>query len=285
VRLVGSLGPQFTTVSTRQLYRTPGPWTLRQFATATIPDGPPITETNRAEATLKRFWKTVGIDKRGDAYAVTLDKRPLKTPAGNTMLLPESKALIATLIAHEWETQETLLKPHALPLTSLASRAIDALGQEETRAEVRASLLEYLDTDTICFYQEEPPPLVVLQEKYWDPLLNWARTTFDVEIQKFDSILFNSQPEATKRKFDKLLAQFDPWEMAAMERATYTTKSFIVALALVKRQLTADQAAETAQVEVNSQIERWGEVEDSHDVDFHDVRRQLGSAACLLSNI
>jgi chaperone required for assembly of F1-ATPase len=47
-----------------------------------------------------------------------------------------------------------------------------------------------------------------------------------------------------------------------MERATYTTKSFIVALALVKRQLTADQAAETAQVEVNSQIERWGEVED-----------------------
>lgn len=47
-----------------------------------------------------------------------------------------------------------------------------------------------------------------------------------------------------------------------MERATYTTKSFIVALALVKRQLTAEQAAETAQVEVNSQIERWGEVED-----------------------
>jgi chaperone required for assembly of F1-ATPase len=47
-----------------------------------------------------------------------------------------------------------------------------------------------------------------------------------------------------------------------MERATYTTKSFIVALALVKRHLTADQAAEAAQVEVNSQIERWGEVED-----------------------
>jgi len=159
------------------------------------------------------------------------------------------------------------------------------LGQEETRAEVRASLLEYLDTDTICFYQDEPPPLVVLQQKYWDPLLNWARSTFDVEIRKFDSILFNSQPEATKRKFDTLLAQFDPWEMAAMERATYTTKSFIVALALVKRQLTADQAAETAQVEVNSQIQRWGEVEDSHDVDFHDVRRQLGSAACLLSDI
>jgi len=234
---------------------------------------------------MKRFWKTVGVEKQGDAF-----------------MLPQRKALLATLIAHEWETQETLLKPHALPVvcihfyigisppslflqTSLASRAIDALGEEQTRAEVRASLLDYLDTDTICFFQDEPPPLVVLQEKHWEPLLNWARSTFNVEIQKFDSILYNSQPQATKQKFDELLAQFDGWEMAAMERATYTTKSFIVALALVKRHLTAEEAAETAQVEVNSQIERWGEVEDSHDVDFHDVRRQLGSAACLVSDI
>lgn len=47
-----------------------------------------------------------------------------------------------------------------------------------------------------------------------------------------------------------------------MERATYTTKSFIIAIALVKRHLTSEQAAEAAQAEVNSQIERWGEVED-----------------------
>jgi ATP synthase mitochondrial F1 complex assembly factor 2 len=119
-----------------------------------------------AEATLTRFWKTVGIDYRGDAYTVTLDQRPLKTPAGNTMMLPKGKALLATLIAYEWAIQDRLLKPHALPMvlvylcldisyhssirqTSLASRAIDAMGREETRAEVRASLLEYLDTDTV----------------------------------------------------------------------------------------------------------------------------------------
>ena len=50
---------------------------------------------------------------------------------------------------------------------------------------------------------------------------------------------------------------------AAMERATYTSKSFLIALALVKRQIDVDQAAQAAHVEVNSQIERWGEVEDS----------------------
>jgi len=68
---------------------------------------------------MKRFWKTVGVEKQGDAFTVTLDKRPLKTPTGNTLLLPQSKALLATLIAHEWETQETLLKPHALPVVCI----------------------------------------------------------------------------------------------------------------------------------------------------------------------
>lgn len=69
-----------------------------------------------AEATLKRFWKTVGIDKKGNDFTVTLDSRPLKTPSGNTLLLPEDKGVLATLVAHEWDTQETLLKPHALPM-------------------------------------------------------------------------------------------------------------------------------------------------------------------------
>lgn len=48
----------------------------------------------------------------------------------------------------------------------------------------------------------------------------------------------------------------------AMERVTFTTKSFIIALALVHGRITAEQAALASQVEVASQIERWGEVED-----------------------
>ena len=97
--------------------------------------------------------------------------------------------------------------------------------------------------------------------------------------------------------------------MTALERATYSTKSFLTAFALVDGHLTADQAAQVALVEVQSQIELWGEVEDcksgntrdpqrstkanvisglnfqtntAHDVDHQDIRRQLGSVNCLL---
>ncbi|KAI6036064.1 hypothetical protein BKA83DRAFT_4157673, partial [Pisolithus microcarpus] len=183
-------------------------------------------------------------------------------------------ALAATAIANEWENQEIFLKQHALPMTSITARAIDAFRDEATREQVQATLLNYLDTDTYLvrsFHHDDPPPL------HWEPLLEWVRATYGVEVKVFDS--------QTKKVLGNVIAQMDPWEMAAMERATYVTKSFLIALALVKRHLTVEQAALAAQVEVESQIQRWGEVEDTHDVDFHDVRRQLGSSACLVINM
>lgn len=47
-----------------------------------------------------------------------------------------------------------------------------------------------------------------------------------------------------------------------MEHVAYTAKSFLIALAVVRKRITVEQAALAARVEVSSQIERWGEVED-----------------------
>ncbi|KAG6841687.1 hypothetical protein C0991_008325 [Blastosporella zonata] len=240
----------------------------RFYSAPPVQDGPAVSETNRAEATMHRFWNDVGLEKRGTTYTITLDGRALKTPSGKVLALPESKSLLASLVAAEWDHQETLLKPHALPATSIASRAIDGLMEQETRSEVQEALLKYLDTDTVCFYQDYPPQLERLQAEHWDPLLDWARKTYDVEIHKAESLLFSTQPDATKEKFRKVIFEFDQWEMAALERATYTTKSFIIALALVTKHLTVEQASLAATVEVCSQIERWGEVEDSTSQHF-----------------
>ncbi|KAG8748737.1 ATP synthase complex assembly protein atp12 [Ceratobasidium sp. 414] len=255
-------------------------------AAALAPKIPAPAATNsmeRATVTLNRFWKTVDIAENDGILTVTLDGRPLRTPGGAKLEIPTSRRVLAALIATEWENQEKLIKPHALPITSIASRAIDNLKDEGARIDLAASLLKYLDTDAICFYESHPPALVKLQEEHWTPLLNWAREAYQTEINTFDSILGNSQPTETKAIFAAAIDNFDQWEMAAFERAVFTTKSFIIALALVKGHITLEQAARAAHVEVSSQIERWGEVEDTHDVDYHDVRRQLGSVACLLA--
>lgn len=83
--------------------------------------------------TLKRFWKNVGVEQRSgrdhifknyacsfsyfkDGFAILLDSRALKTPSGNTLVIPREKRLAAALIANEWNNQEKVLKPHALPI-------------------------------------------------------------------------------------------------------------------------------------------------------------------------
>ena len=97
-------------------------------------------------------------------------------------------------------------------------------------SEVREALLNYLDTDTIwcayphatgatnpsrySFHHDDPPPLVELQRNHWDPLLEWARSTFDVDIQVFTSVLLHSQPARTKAKFNTILSEMNPWELA-----------------------------------------------------------------------
>jgi len=64
------------------------------------------------------------------------------------------------------------------------------------------------------------------------------------------------------------------------------TKSFLIGLGLVERRLTVEKAVKAARVEVTSQIMRWGEVEDAHDVEREDAKRHLGSVACaLIQNI
>jgi len=168
-------------------------------------------------------------------------------------------------------------------VTSLASRAIDGLQEQSVREEVHEALLKYFDNDTICYHHDSPSSLIKLQTAHWEPLILWMRDGLGIEVTVHTSLFGGEQPASSKQKLRSTMQSMDPWRLAALERATYTTKSYIIALALVTGHIDAEQAAQAAHVEVNSQIEKWGEVEDSHDVDYHDVRRQLGSAACLAS--
>ncbi|CAE6432307.1 unnamed protein product [Rhizoctonia solani] len=226
---------------------------------------PRPTEEQRANVTLKRFWKKVDVaENHGKCLlTVTLDKRALRTPEGAKLEVPSSRRLLATLIAIEWENQEKLIKSHALPMTSIASRAIDGLQDEGARFDLVAGLIKYFDTDTLCFHEAHPPALVQLQEQHWIPLLKWAESTYNIKINIFDSVLGNSQPKESKEVLVKEVNKLGQWEIAAFERAVLTTKSFIIALALVKGRIDVEQAAQAAHVEVVSQTQRWGEVEDS----------------------
>ncbi|KAL1923971.1 uncharacterized protein VTP21DRAFT_7006 [Calcarisporiella thermophila] len=237
-----------------------------------------------SEKTMRRFWKTATVHEMEGKLTVALDGRPIKTPDGQKILLTSGQRPLAGLLAAEWDSQARVLKTHSLPLTSLVARAIDGFSKEngEEKKEAIERLMKYLDTDAVCFHEEFPESLVKLQTQYWDPIIAWARKEFNVTIRKQEGILATGQPEETHQAMRSIVESLSPLELAAFERATMVTKSFLTALALVKRAISLEHAAQAAHVEVNWQIERWGEVEDTHDVDREEVRRQLGSCVCAL---
>jgi len=227
------------------------------------------------------------MEQPDGSYHITLDGRPLKTPEGKRLSIPNERKVLAMLIANEWENQTEVLKVSGLPMTSLASRALDGMSKEEIREGVINELLRYLDTDTTCFPSDGPSPLVRLQDQHWKPLHDWFENDLGITIRSFEHLVltgdkFKQDPQTRERLIPEV-KKFDAFQLAALERATYACKSFLIGFALVAGRLSADAAARASHVEVTSQIELWGEVEDSHDVDHQDIRRALGSAICALS--
>ncbi|KAI8092376.1 uncharacterized protein B0P05DRAFT_577244 [Gilbertella persicaria] len=233
---------------------------------------------------MTRFWKRAGIKEEQDGITVVLDQRNLRTPSKHIVKFPTEKRELALMTAAEWDAQTKNLKAHTLPLTSIVARSFDAfdpaLTEDPTvRPAVIDKLFTYFDTDSICYHEDFPEVLTELQDKYWTPIIDWIQKTYDVKINTTKDIFAVTQPEETKAKLRTIIEKMDALELAAFEKAVMSSKSFLIGFALVHNGITVEQAAQAAHVEMNAQMDRWGEVEDSHDVEREYIRQTLGSVA------
>lgn len=213
------------------------------------------------------------------------------------------------------------LKHHYIPITSLTSRAIDIETADQKnnptlRDALVKMLMRYLSTDTLlCWAPEsnihEPTHqgqknLRRRQREVAEPIIAYLKTHVfpgNVDIVPIlgeDSIMPTPQPSITREVIRQWVVSLPAFELAALERGVLATKSLLVAVRLLVEwsrefgHLQAlnkdggvafgiDQAAEAATLEVMHQTEMWGEVEDTHDVEKEDLRRQLGSVVLLVS--
>jgi ATP synthase F1 complex assembly factor 2 len=257
---------------------------------------------------------------------VSLDSRPVRTPAKTILTIPSTKGHLAEAIALEWDlltSAQQALKQHLIPLTSLTSRADDIVrqdenGQTEIRQEILTTAMRYLETDTLlCWVPEkkfhDPEPLDEADVGQHDTLRN-KQTRVAQQIIGFltreiwpgieikpvldaDSIMPVSQPEGTIDVIRAWILDLPAYELAALERGVLASKSLLVGVRLIvewsehfrhiqrhgRTRFSVEEAAEASSLEIRHQTAMWGEVEDSHDVDREDLRRQLGSVVLLVS--
>lgn len=223
---------------------------------------------------MRRGYGDVHVAAVGNGFGVKLNGKALRTSAGTPMVVP-TRALAAA-IAAEWANQGDRLRLDVLPLTRIASTALDRVAAH--RAELRRELAAYGETELVCHRAERPPDLVARQRAAWQPLVDWLADRFDARLETTKGVLAREQPRASMAALARALESYDDWRLAALSLAVGAAGSLAIGLALIERRLDPRQAFEAAELDASYQMEAWGE---DHEATRRraEIRADLESAA------
>jgi chaperone required for assembly of F1-ATPase len=221
---------------------------------APSPIDPTEAARRAARPTLrKRFYKTVGAAEAAEGFAVTLDGRPVRTPARRALAAPTR--VLGEALAAEWDAQADLVDPARMPLTRLANTII--AGVAAAARDVAAEIEKYLGSDLVCYRAEGPDRLVVRQAHQWDPILAFAREKLGARFEITYGVRFVTQsPDAIAAARQAI--PVDPWRLGAVHAVMTLTGSALIALAFERGALTLDDAWAAAHVDEDWNMELWG---------------------------
>ena len=200
---------------------------------------------------MKRFWTSVTLDSD---QVIRLDGKPVRTPGRRPLTLPQPG--LAEAVAEEWRAVGDTVDPRLMTLTGLANAAIDRI--EPDPSTFASSLAAFAESDLLCYRAESPSALVERQAALWDPLLDWARTRYDVHFEVTAGIMHRPQPPATLIRLRDAVAARTAFELAGLSPIVTISGSLVAALALIEHAATAEAVWRAAELDEDFQAEQWG---------------------------
>jgi chaperone required for assembly of F1-ATPase len=204
---------------------------------------------------MRRLYGAVAVEPEPGGFGIRLDRKPVRTPAGQNLLLP-GRAL-ADAIAEEWRGQGGRVDPATMPMLQLANSALDRVASDPAR--IVDQLVAYAETDLLCHWASDPPELVARQHQCWQPLLDWAAVELDAALKPVAGVMAHRQPGAAIAELRAAVAALDPFRLAALYILTTGTGSLLIGLAVVRGRLDLEAAWQACQVDEAYQAEKWGE--------------------------
>lgn len=203
---------------------------------------------------IKRFYKSVDTREGAAGFAILLDTRPIKTPAGKPLHAPT--CVLAEAIAAEWRGQGDTIFPDTMPLTKTLNTALDRIAPN--RDAIVEDLAKYAGADALCYRAQSPIELFRRQAAAWDPWLDWAGERFGARLAVTTGVTHIAQPPDALHRLRDAIAAHDDHRLVALHMGITITASAILGLAFATRTLTADEAFAAAQIEETYQAELWG---------------------------
>ncbi len=203
---------------------------------------------------MKRFYKTVAVERVDGGFRVALDGRPVKTQQGRPQIVPTEA--LADLLAAEWAAQGDDIEPASFVFRDFADYAIDQVRQDRTAAI--SAVLAYAESDTLCYRADPDEPVWRRQHELWEPLLAATETRHGVRFARASGIVHKAQPAETLAKLRGVVAAEDEFTLAALHSLASLAASLTVGLAALEP--GADPAAlfAAANAEEDWQAEHWG---------------------------
>jgi len=208
---------------------------------------------------IKKFYKKATVVGKKAPFNVALDGRKIKTPLKSVLEIP-TKAL-AKAIAGEWNEQSDFIEITQMYLTKYANIALDQVGlrKEETVDEITA----YASSDLVCYRADTPQGLVDRQSLSWDPVLEWAENSHNLNFICVAGIIYTSQPVSSLGLFHDLLSSRDNHSLTVVHNITTLIGSALLALSVVEGEISSDECWSAAHIDEDWNIEQWGTDEDA----------------------
>ncbi|WP_340109294.1 ATP12 family chaperone protein [Pikeienuella sp. HZG-20] len=203
---------------------------------------------------MKRFYKIAEAAPAEAGWTVTLDGRPIRTPAKAGFFAPTRALAIAA--AEEWMAQEERVNPAEMPITRAVNTAIDRTGPEH--GAVVEIVAAYGGTDLVSYRAEAPEALRARQAAAWDPLVDWAASTLDARLVVTTGVMPTLQPEDGRRNLAAAVAAHDAFRLTALYDLTALSGSLVIALAVAAGRLPAAEGWRASRIDETWQEEQWG---------------------------
>ncbi|WP_269713679.1 ATP12 family chaperone protein [Caulobacter sp. NIBR2454] len=218
-----------------------------------------MARNNDTQERVRRFYTQAEAAAVEAGFAVHLDGRMPKSPAGKPLVVPTQP--LAAHVAAEWAAQGEHIDPESMPMTRLAYTVIDRLAavHEEAAREVA----RFAATDLLCYFAEAPAALVDEQSREWGPLLDWAEAELGLRLVRVAGIIHQEQPQETIERAAALARGVDDFTLAGLGFAAPLLGSAVLAFGVARGRLSGEQAYDLSRLDEAFQERQWGVDEEA----------------------
>ena len=226
--------------------------------------------------------KNIKIDivqsKKGK-YLLNINNKSLKTPDGNIIELPSIK--LAKILLKDYESSFKSKPLNIVRPIKITNTAIDKI--KPNNIFYINEITDNLNNDMICYFANSPVELVDLQNKDWLPLINYMKSSYNIELIYTSKLFSINQKPDSLLKLKNILNEINIFKLSAIYTLSQITKSIIISLALVNNKISAKKAFENSNLEELYQISKWGKDEEAFDrlnaikVDIRNIKKYYDS--------